>query len=75
MLVTGGGAFNVFLINRIREYVDPDVVVPDPVVVNFKEALIFAFLGVLRYRNQVNCLASVTGASRDSCTGTVVNSL
>jgi anhydro-N-acetylmuramic acid kinase len=45
------------------------VIVGDPLTVNFKEALVFAFLGVLRMRNETNSLASVTGAEKDSCCG------
>lgn len=69
MLVTGGGALNHFLISRIREHTGMEVIVPDLKLVHFKEALVFAFLGVLRQLNEINCLASVTGASRDSSAG------
>ena len=72
MLVTGGGAMNRFLVSRIRKLTDLQLVVPDKQLVLFKEALVFAFLGVLRYRHEINCLASVTGASRDSCTGVMI---
>lgn len=70
LLVTGGGAFNKFLIEQINYY-NPtlSVTIPSINLIQFKEALIFAFLGVLRWRNEVNCLRSVTGAKRDSCCG------
>ena len=73
MLVTGGGAFNSFLMEKIREYAGSEikVIVPEPEVVSFKEALIFAFLGVLRWRNEVNCLNSVTGAKKDNIGGAI----
>ena len=71
LLVTGGGAMNDFLISRIRSALTCKVEIPDPMIVQFKEALIFAFLGVLRWRNETNCLASVTGARSDSSTGAV----
>lgn len=70
MLVTGGGAFNKYLIEQIN-YFNPtlNVTIPSIHLIQFKEALIFGFLGVLRWRNEVNCLRSVTGASRDNCGG------
>ena len=71
MLVTGGGAFNKFLIELLREKCSVEVFVPDENIVNFKEAIIFGFLGVLRMRGEINCLKSVTGALRDSCGGAV----
>lgn len=69
VLITGGGAFNRFLIMQIAINTQSAVIVADPITVNFKEALVFAFLGVLRMRNEVNSLASVTGAIKDSCCG------
>jgi anhydro-N-acetylmuramic acid kinase len=71
MLVTGGGARNVFLTERLRALAGRTVVVPDAQTVDFKEAIIFAFLGVLRMREETNCLRDVTGASADSCGGAV----
>ncbi|RNI26810.1 anhydro-N-acetylmuramic acid kinase [Rufibacter latericius] len=73
LLLTGGGAFNSFLVEQIRQYLGPnfEVVVPKPELVNFKEALIFAFLGVLRWRQEPNCLRSVTGAHHDNCGGAI----
>lgn len=73
LLATGGGALNGFLIEKIRAYLPHGVelIVPDFETVSFKEAIVFGFLGVLRVRNEVNCLSSVTGASRDSCSGVI----
>lgn len=71
VLITGGGAFNTFLIERIQHYYEGEVLIPEPDVVNFKEAIVFAFLGVLCEENIPNCLSSVTGASRDSVGGVV----
>ena len=71
MLITGGGAFNRFLVERICFHSAHQIVIPDPLIVNFKEALIFAFLGVLRLKGIPNCLSSVTGASHDNVGGAV----
>jgi anhydro-N-acetylmuramic acid kinase len=71
MFVTGGGAHNSFLVDRIKAHTIHKVVVPERKIVDFKEALIFAFLGVLRMRRQPNALASVTGAGRDNIGGAV----
>ncbi|WP_026967394.1 anhydro-N-acetylmuramic acid kinase [Algoriphagus terrigena] len=73
VLITGGGAFNTYFIERLDHYLERDWQLFDAPtqLIEFKEALIFAFLGVLRLRGEVNCLASVTGASRDSCGGTI----
>lgn len=72
VLVTGGGAKNLFLMDRIR-YFAPDtmVVIPQENVVDFKEAILFAFLGLLRLNGEANCLSSVTGAVEDCCGGAV----
>lgn len=69
LLATGGGAKNQFLMDLIREKTKPAVSIPDNKTVDFKEALIFAFLGVLYLRGEAGALASVTGASSDSITG------
>lgn len=71
MLVTGGGTFNSLLIERIKDLTSAEVVIPSKDIIDFKEAIIFAFLGVLRIKNINNCLASVTGASQDSCGGAI----
>lgn len=72
LLVTGGGAYNDFLMERIRFHLpEMNVVVPDRKILEFKEALIFALLGVLKLRNEINVLASVTGAKHDHSSGMV----
>jgi anhydro-N-acetylmuramic acid kinase len=74
LLVTGGGAFNTFLVDRLRESLGVfgiQLVVPEAAVVANKEALIMALLGVLRWREENTVLHSVTGASRSSIGGAV----
>jgi anhydro-N-acetylmuramic acid kinase len=71
MLVTGGGAFNTFLISRIEANTVVKLILPDPETINYKEALVFAFLGLLRMQSKPNCLATVTGAARNISGGAV----
>ena len=71
LLITGGGAYNSFLIECIKQQTPHQVIIPDRKTIEFKEALIFAFLGVLRMRGEVNCLKSVTGAMQNNCGGAV----
>ena len=71
VLVTGGGAFNDHLINELNLVSSGRYLVPSSDLVMFKEALIFGFLGVLRWRNEINCLSSVTGASHDHSSGII----
>jgi anhydro-N-acetylmuramic acid kinase len=69
VLVTGGGTYNKFLLENISSLCKTSLIIPDPLTIEFKEALIFAFLGLMRYRNSVNTLCSVTGAERNSTGG------
>ncbi|MBC7850806.1 MAG: anhydro-N-acetylmuramic acid kinase [Chitinophagaceae bacterium] len=74
LLVTGGGAHNGFLISRLKHLLAGstiDMEVPTAGLINFKEAIVMALIGVLRWREENNVLASVTGASRDSIGGAV----
>lgn len=71
VLVTGGGAYNEFLLERIRALSKAELVIPDRKIIEFKEAIIFGFLGVLRIREENNCLSSVTGALRDHSSGAI----
>ena len=74
VLVTGGGAYNGFLIECTRQRLPAthELVLPEGALIDYKEAIAFALLGALRVRGEVTALASVTGASRDSCGGVVV---
>ena len=73
-LITGGGVKNSMLLDCIKENSNSEVIVPSLQIVDFKEATIFAFLGFLRINNQVNVLASITGAASDSISGFIVSS-
>ena len=70
-LFTGGGAYHDLLMERIAHHSEKDIHIPGDALIQYKEALVFAFLGVLRWRNEVNVLASVTGASKDHCSGVI----
>ncbi len=69
LLVTGGGAYNKCRIERMRALSGCDIVIPEPAIIEFKEALIFAFLGVLYMLDEPSCLRSVTGAAKDNIGG------
>lgn len=71
ILMTGGGAFNRFLVEQLREKTGLTLVIPDQILVKYKEALIFALLGLLRTRGEINCLSSVTGGEKDLSAGTI----
>jgi anhydro-N-acetylmuramic acid kinase len=71
VLVTGGGAKNSFLLKLIKQKTNSKLIVPGQVILDFKEALIFAFLGYLKVNNINNVFASVTGSSADHCSGTI----
>ena len=72
MLVTGGGAYNDFLVERIQLHLPKmEIIIPSPKILEFKEALIFALLGVLKLRGEINVLSSVTGAKTDHSSGMI----
>jgi anhydro-N-acetylmuramic acid kinase len=74
ILVTGGGANNHFLIRRLKEFLSEisiQVIIPEAAIVEFKEAIIMAFMAVLRWREEINVLSSVTGSERDSIGGAI----
>lgn len=72
VLATGGGAKNQFVISRIEAHTDAQIIIPENEVIDFKEAIGFAFLGVLRWTNNINVWSSVTGSRRDSCSGNII---
>ncbi len=71
VLITGGGAYNTFLINRLESMAESKIIIPSEQIINYKEALIFGLLGVLKLRGKINCLSSVTGAKNDHSTGVI----
>ncbi|WP_338646272.1 anhydro-N-acetylmuramic acid kinase [Flavobacterium sp. KS-LB2] len=72
LFITGGGAYNDFLIERIQYYLpEMKIIIPSPKILEFKEALIFALLGVLKLRGEINVLSSVTGAKTDHSSGKI----
>lgn len=72
LLITGGGAYNDFLIERMQFHLpNIKIIIPDNKTLEFKEALIFALLGVLKLRNEINVLSSVTGAKMDHSSGNI----
>ena len=72
VLVSGGGTYNTFLMNEIRKITPNKIIIPSNEIIEYKEALIFGFLGVLKYRNEINVLASVTGAKTNHSSGKIL---
>lgn len=72
LLITGGGAYNNFLIEKMKDYLpEMQIIIPDKTILEYKEALIFALLGVLKLRGENNVLSSVTGAKYDHSSGII----
>ena len=71
ILITGGGVRNKFLIELITNRLENHINIPDDILIDFKEALIFGFLGVLKLRGEINILKSVTGANKDHSSGMI----
>lgn len=71
VLITGGGAYNTYLIERLQAIANIQIHIPSNQIVDYKEALVFGLLGVLRLRGEINCLSSVTGAKHDHISGKV----
>lgn len=71
VLTTGGGTFNTHLIDKVNVATNNTLVIKDKNLINYKEALIFAFLGVLRITKSENSLKSITGASKNSVGGAI----
>jgi len=72
LFITGGGAYNDFMIERVQFHLpETKIVIPERKIIEFKEALIFGLLGVLKLRNEINILSSVTGAKTDHSSGQI----
>ncbi|CAH0237331.1 anhydro-N-acetylmuramic acid kinase [Chryseobacterium sp. Bi04] len=72
VLFTGGGTYNHYLIEKIKEKTTAEIVIPEREIIDYKEALIFAFMGVLRFKNEINVLASATGSREDHSSGIIL---
>jgi anhydro-N-acetylmuramic acid kinase len=71
VLISGGGAFNKYLLERIQLKTQAQIYVPELNIINYKEAVVFGFIGYLRIHSEINVLKSVTGAKKDSCSGVI----
>ncbi len=73
VLITGGGAYNNFLIERLSAQTTAEIIIPNPEIIDYKEALIFAFMGVLKSLGRTNILSSVTGSQKDHSSGLIID--
>ena len=72
MLISGGGAHNDYLLQRIDHYCGLKKVTiekADVQTLEYKEAVAMALMGALRWREEENVLSSVTGAKKNSIGG------
>lgn len=69
---TGGGTYNSYLLERIKLKTETEIIVPEKGIIDFKEALIFALMGVLKLNNEINVLSSATGSSADHSSGLII---
>jgi anhydro-N-acetylmuramic acid kinase len=69
VLITGGGVYNDFLIECIQKHFDGKIEIPDDNIIQYKEAIVFAYLGYLFMNKEINCLKTVTGANKNSIGG------
>lgn len=72
VLFTGGGTYNQYLTEKIKAKTNTEIVIPEKEIIDYKEALIFALMGVLRYNNKINVLCSATGSLQDHSSGIIV---
>lgn len=71
VLFTGGGTYNTFLIEKLKSKTSAEIIIPEKTIIDFKEALIFAFMGVLRINDDINVLSSATGSLNDHSSGII----
>lgn len=71
VLATGGGSKNKFFLERLKSMTQPEIIVPDEKIIDFKEALVFALMGMLKIENQINIYQSITGAKKNHSSGTI----
>lgn len=71
ILVTGGGAYNKYLTELTEKLSGSEMIRPKKEITEFKEALIFAFMGVLKINGENNVLSSATGSVSDHSSGII----
>ena len=71
VLITGGGAYHAYLIEKIKSKTSTEIIIPEKTIIDYKEALIFALMGVLKMNNEINVLASATGCSENHSSGII----
>ncbi|SMC70101.1 anhydro-N-acetylmuramic acid kinase [Moheibacter sediminis] len=71
IFITGGGTKNKFFLERLRSMDETEIIIPKDEIIDFKEALVFAFIGILKHENEINVLKSVTGAKKNHSSGVV----
>lgn len=71
ILFTGGGTYNTYLVEKIRSKTSAQIIISGKDIIDYKEALIFAFMGLLRHHNEINVLSSATGSSHDHSSGII----
>ena len=71
VLITGGGTYHSYLIEKIKSKTSTEIIIPEKTIIDYKEALIFAFMGVLRINNETNVLASATGSYENHSSGII----
>ncbi len=71
LLITGGGAHNTYLIERIKHFAPSnlEIIIPTPQLINYKESLLIALLALLRQYGSPNSSPLVTGAGRNTVGG------
>ncbi len=71
VLITGGGTYNSYLIEKIKAKTKTEIHVPSKEIIEYKEALVFAFMGILRSLDLNNVLSSATGSLHDHSSGLI----
>lgn len=75
VLITGGGTKNKFFIESLKSITETEIIIPKDEIIDFKEALVFALMGILKSEDEMNVLKSVTGAKKNHSSGVVYSSI
>ena len=71
VLITGGGTYHSYLIEKIKSKTSTEIIIPEKTIIDYKEALIFAFMGILKMNNETNVLSSATGSYKNHSSGII----